>query len=325
MTKRLFWPAIWVLLALAPVILSGSQETAKAAGTISVNDAVKAYDEKQFDKAQSILAGLVESGKANEVAYYYLGLLAHDKLAFDKSEQYYRKAIQFNPKYAPPYSDLSVLLLNQKKLMEAEETARKAITLDPSYVNGYLNLGAIQLTAKKKEEAYRSFLSAAKLDPGAVCNLGDQMLLGYENPNAGAAIYYYSIVLKAAPNNPFALLNIGHAYRMLGKMEDAIGFYKRGYEATPKDQKPFDLLYSTYFRALFDTGKYDTILRTAAGKVGTDYPDGQFFRALAFYQLKKSPEFTQAAKRYFELSGKAVPGSLEQWAEGVIHPKKGVR
>jgi tetratricopeptide (TPR) repeat protein len=323
MIKRIFLLLTFILMVIMTTSLLGAQEGITPKTTLNLNDAIKAYDSGQYDKAQSILISIVESGQGNEVAYYFLGLLAHDKGVFDKAEQYYRKAIQINPKYALPYSDLSVLLLNQRKLTEAEEMARKATILDPSYVKGYLNLAAIQYTEKKREEAYQSFLAAAKLDPDAVCNLGNQMLKQYRDP--GAAIYYYSIVLQVAPNHPFALLNIGASYRMLGKLEQALGFYKRGYEVTPKSQEPFNILYSSYFRLLLDTGQYNTILQTAVEKVGPGYPSGHFFRALAYYQLKNGAEFTKEAKRYFELSCETRPSSLEQWAQNMISSKSDVR
>jgi tetratricopeptide (TPR) repeat protein len=304
----------WIFL-IVPIAIADSQAVES-----STKDAgVKAYDSAQYEKAQAIFDNLERTGQTDEVVYYFLGLLAHDKQHYDKAEEYYRKSISTNPSYAEPYSDLSLILLNQKKLAEAEEMATKATVLDPKFVLGFMNLAAVQYTENRYKEAYQSFLSAAKISPSAICNRGDLMLLQYKDANA--AIYYYSIVLEAYPTYPFALLNIGNAYRILKRPKDAIGFLQTAYETAPQKQEPFDVIYSTYFRLLLDSGEYQAIISRATEKVGPDYASAQFFLALSYFKLSKLNEFKSAAVRYFEISREARPVSLENWANQMLQPK----
>jgi tetratricopeptide (TPR) repeat protein len=288
--------------------------------SLRIEQAIKAYDAGKREEAHSLLATLAETGKANEVAYFYLGMIAYDAGDFTAAEAHFRKAISINPNYAPPYSDLSAILLEQQKLEEAENMAEKATKLDPSYAPGFANLGMVQYLRNKKEDAYDSFLAAAKLDPAIITSSGAEMLTQYNDPNA--ALYYLNISLAAAPNHPLTLLDAGQAYRMLGDNKKAKELLKRGYEVTPVGQGSFDVLYSSYFRLLLDTGDYDTIIRDGFSKVGPNYPNGYLLRSLAFYQQGKKEQFEEAAKHYFSLIKEPLPASLDVWAREYINGHK---
>lgn len=288
-------------------------------GTMTQEDAVKAYDSGKHQEAQKILDTLVAQGRVDEVVYYFLGLLAQDKGLLGKAEAYYRKAIAFNPKYGEPYSDLSVLLLQQKKLAEAEQAATKATKLSPTFAPGFINLAAVQFAEKKTADARKNFLRAAKINPKRVLNQGSRLLMQYNNPRA--AIYYYKTVLEAYPDLPMALLDIGQTYRILGEPNDALIFLKHGYDVTPTKDELFEIIYISYFRMLLDSGDYGTIIRTATDKVGTEYAEAQFFLALANFKLGKKAEFNSSFVKYFKLTNTKRPSSPEAWAKQMIKGK----
>ncbi len=169
----------------------------------------------------------------------------------------------------------------------------------------------------RKDEARQSFLAAARLDVQSVASLGTQMLL--QNNDCSAALYYYSIALEAAPNDPLVILNTGQVYRQLGRFKEARDLFKRGYEITPVTRSPFDILYSSHFRLLLDTGEYKTIHRDALTKVGPRYAHGQFFVALAFFKEGNMQLCELAARRYFQLQRKKPPTSIADWAKQQIH------
>jgi tetratricopeptide (TPR) repeat protein len=297
-----------------------SQIVATPAQAEILAEAIKAYDRGEMQKTASLLTPLATANSSNEQVYYYLGMVAYDTGEISAAEMNFRKAIALNPKYALPYSELAAIYLNQNKPTEAEIAARQATVLDPSYVSGFSNLGAALLMLHRNDEAYKSFLAAARLDIGSVISQGIQMLNQHDDP--AAALYYFNLALDANPDNPMALLNAGQMYRTMGKATEAKNLLKKGYEVTPVTEEPFDVLYSSYFRLLLDTGEYKIIHRDAFTKVGPNYSSGRFFIALAFFKEGKTKLFEEATKTYFRMQKQKLPESITEWARAQIKPDK---
>ena len=313
--------AIVLALSIAQIGIGISSFAEDYPNDLKLQEAIQAYDAKQFDRARSILISIEKEGNANEITYYYLGLIAHDKEEFQTAEKYYRKAIATNSQYAPPYSDLSVLLLNSGDLAEAEEMAITSTEIDPAFVKGFMNLAAIQYNQKRYQDAYNSFVAAARIDPDAVSSQGDLMILGYNDPKA--ALYYYGIVLRVMPDHPLALLNSGVCNKVLGRIEEAEMYFQKAYEITSIDREPFNVAYSSYFRLLLDTAQYEKIVEHALDRVDSNYMSAQYFLSLAYFKMpNKKKEFEEAASNYFSISGEKKPRSLQEWAEEQIKPPK---
>jgi tetratricopeptide (TPR) repeat protein len=319
--KVLFRLILLMLVLLLSQVHAVSQDKNGRSPDQIIKEAVQKYEAGKFVEAYDLLSPLAKENKANDVAYFYLGMIAFRGNNVEAAEKCFRKAISISPDYAPPYSDLSAILMLQKKYDEAEKTAGKAIKLDPKYALGYANLGMAQLAQKKKKEARSSFLKAAELDPVTITNCGVDMLLKKNDPLT--ALYYFEISLDANPNQPIVLFNSGQAWKLLGEDRKALDMFKKAYDITKANEKPFGLVYSGYFRQLLDMGDYETIFKTGLARVGVDYPDGQLFRALAYYKMDRKAEFEKTVKKYFELTGEKMPESLEQWAKEVVVGVKG--
>jgi tetratricopeptide (TPR) repeat protein len=285
-----------------------------------IRQAQKAYGEGKYVEAYDLLAPLAKENRANEVAYFYLGMIASQGEHYGAAEKCFRKAISMNPKFAPPYCDLSALLMMKNMYREAEDAAAMAAKLDPKYAFGFVNLGIAQLALKKKKEARENIGQAAKLDPGVVTNCGINMLLNENDPES--ALLCFEISLDADPDQPVALYDSGQACRTLGDNRKALEMFKKAYEMTPVEKESFKLVYTGYFRQLLDMGDYETIFNTGLSRVVPDYPEGQLFRALAYYKLDKKSEFERTARKYFSLSGQPMPGSLETWAKELVKAGK---
>ena len=275
--------------------------------------AIQYYEEGKLQESYDLLASLAKENNGDAVVFLYLGRIAFQGGNMDAAEKCFRKAIEADPKFAPPHSDLSAMLLSQKKYADAEKSAMTAVKLDPKFALGFANLGMTQLAQKKKSDARANFLKAAKLDASAITNCGVDMMLKQKDPET--ANYFFDISLEAVPDQPLVLFNSGQAYKLLGNDRKALEMFKRAYDLSEVNRKPFGLAYYGYFRQLLDVGDYDTIFKQGLSRVGVDYPDGQLIRALAYYKMGRKAEFEKTARKYFELSGEKMPDSLDQWAK----------
>jgi adenylate cyclase len=121
-----------------------------------------------------------------------------------------------------------------KSLERAEEVAQKAIALNPSQAATHSLLGYVHMMKRHFEEAVAECERAVVLSPNGADNhafLG--MILNY----AGRPDEAISALEKALRLNPFPpsyyLHNLGRAYRMTGRYEEAIAEFKKALQGAP--------------------------------------------------------------------------------------------
>lgn len=120
--------------------------------------------------------------------------------------------------------------------------------------------------------------------------------------NLSGAIYYFKVVEEVDPTNLFNCMNFGNALRADGKVQEALRILKIGYTNNEQNQEYFGVVYSSYFRTLFDLGDYEAILKDVSSKVDRNYKHQYFFKALCYYQLQNNLDFQFNAKKYFDLT-----------------------
>jgi len=167
------------------------------------------------------------------------------------------EAIALDPKYARPYRVLAFTHVNDiisgtskspKSSMErADELAQKAISLDESDPCGYEVLSLIYLMKRQHDRAIAEAKRAIALDPNgadAHYRLGNALIYAGRPEEATASLE------KAIRINPIAsghyFLNLGRAYRDVGRYEEAIGGFTKAISRAPDSSVAHFELAATY-------------------------------------------------------------------------------
>ena len=271
------------------------------------------YSNGNLNGAKKILKKIEKTSPDFAPCFYYLGLVYHDEQDYKNAEKYYLLAGDKDKNYGEPYSDLASLMFAQQKYNDAINYAKISIDRDSTNAKAFINLASSLNQIKKYDESKENFIKAARINPSEILNLGDIMLRQYQHTKG--AIYYFTIVYELYPTMPLAVLNLGNTYRMVGETEIATEIFTNGYNSIDTKDEMFGLIYSNYFRLLFDNKEYDKVIKTAFDKVPHNYPSGYFFTSLSNYGLGNKDLFEKQAIKYFELTGETKPENLDDWAK----------
>jgi len=151
------------------------------------------------------------------------------------------EAIALDPNYARPYRVMAYTHLMEpfygtskspkKSMKRALELAKKAVALDDSHPCGHELLSYIFAVTRQYEKAIVEAEQAIALDPNGADSL---VALGYALSIAGRPEEAIVLINKAIRSNPIApghyFGNLGRAYRMTGKYDEAIVAYKKSLE-----------------------------------------------------------------------------------------------
>jgi tetratricopeptide (TPR) repeat protein len=122
---------------------------------------------------------------------------------------------------------------------QAETAFREALRDDPSSAEAYYGLGSAYMKREQGREARDSFERAVKLSasypdtlPNAWNNLG---LLATRGGHMDEAIGHFQEALRVSPDYWIALENLGNAYRLQKRWDDARKTLERALAARPED------------------------------------------------------------------------------------------
>ncbi len=172
--------------------------------------------------------------------YYLRGLDCHTyatEEANARARQMFAKAVELDPQFAAAYACLGWAYFDQwslgwsqdlQTLEQAFALAQQAIAVDPLLPDGHRLLGIVYLWKKHYELAIAEVERALALDPNhadAYVALGD--IFNW----AGRAEETAPLVEKAMRLNPqypsWYLWDLGHAYYLMGRYEEAMATFKR--------------------------------------------------------------------------------------------------
>jgi adenylate cyclase len=161
----------------------------------------------------------------------------YTKEANVQARQMYEKAIDLDPGFAAAYAFLGLTHFHEwslgwtqdpRSLEQAFELAQRAIALDDSLPQAHAILGEVYLWKKQHEQAIAELEKTIALNPNdadGIARLGNILnWTGYPEKAIG-------LVKKAMRLNPvhpvWYLWNLGHAYFLTGRFEEAIETLKR--------------------------------------------------------------------------------------------------
>jgi tetratricopeptide (TPR) repeat protein len=123
------------------------------ASSPEVADAMKAIENKQYDRAKQLLDGAIQKNPKDAQAHYYLGVtLSASAGSGDAAAQSFEKAIELDPKLVDAYVNLSALKLEAKDAAGALGVADKGLRIAQKQPDLALNRAlALELLGKKVE------------------------------------------------------------------------------------------------------------------------------------------------------------------------------
>lgn len=178
-------------------------------------------------KAVNILKDLANKEPDNAKAQYDAAFESHSKGDLDDAVIYYRRAIALDPKMTDAYSNIGAALIAKKQYNEALEMLNKAAELDPA------NTEVKKLISEIKESQTSSKYQEA--------------LSLHQQGKINEAIALYEEALKADPNNPEILTNLGAAYQTNKNYDAALAQYLKSIAIEPKSSVTYFYMGTTYY------------------------------------------------------------------------------
>jgi tetratricopeptide (TPR) repeat protein len=126
-----------------------------------------------------------------------------------------------SPQKSRPQNNIAAALTERGRLREAEPHAIAGIQLDPGNAEAYYNLGRIRLQEARYEESLLLFRDAVRLKrdyPDAYANMAGAL---NRLRRGGETIETLEPVAAIIRDNPAAQFNLGVAYWMSGRVEEA--------------------------------------------------------------------------------------------------------
>lgn len=168
-----------------------------------INEAKKAIDAEQFQKAKSLLKSIIKAKPSDGEANFVLGNVYLNQSVVDSAKIYYLNGLEASDK---------------KNL-------------------NYIGLGQLDLDSKNTAGAQANFALATKdikrKDVNEFIYIG-RAYMNSVNPDYKSAITSLQKALAIEPQNPTALLAIGDAYYGASNQNDAYKAYRDAFTADPK-------------------------------------------------------------------------------------------
>jgi len=172
-----------------------------AVNTSLLRQATKASQQKQYDRANSLMRQIVDADDGDFPVWEELGTNFFITKTFFEAESCYLKALQLRPDFVPAMINLGRLRVVLKNLNGAIEVLDRAVRLQPTSPQANYFLGEAYLQARLGSKAVPYLNEAIRLDPET---MADAHLLLAALYNAKGlkdkAVAEYSAFLKQRPN-----------------------------------------------------------------------------------------------------------------------------
>lgn len=176
-----------------------------------------------------------------------------------------RAALAFNSKSLPVYNDLGLVYIDKGDLSMARFVYLKALSqVEGSKNNASIrtNFGRTLYLLGERLQARKQLEESYALDKTYLPTLVYLSGLYMDDRNYADAVPLLEEALRQEPDNVGVVMNLGIAYRGIGRLEDAKRLYERALELQPDAPEPhrnLGILYGDYFKdydaaiASFDT------------------------------------------------------------------------
>jgi tetratricopeptide (TPR) repeat protein len=194
----------------------------------------KAFEEKDFFRAERILREAIEGGACFADLYHILGLIYHQWGKLHQGVEYFEKALGLNPTYIEALLSLSITLNDMGRYEEAKAAYRRASksvvhtgeATRGSFFRGkianlHAELGELYLALGQNEEAIQEYRKALTVAP-EYPDLRIRMVVALrEAGKVAEGLEEVEKVLCGHPDNVPARIQQGILLYLSGKRENA--------------------------------------------------------------------------------------------------------
>lgn len=175
-------------------------------------------------------------------ALHYLGIAMHHLGKSSEAVEIIRQSLQREPSEIEWLNNLGNVFCAQGNFDEAAEIFRQVIARQPSDHQGWENLGTIYQRQKRYEEAESAYKHALDLKPG---NVQAFYLLAHLMNEQGRMLEsgrYHSQGLILDEKEPKSPYDLGKAFLILGKIDEAAELYRQWLKDEPDNPTPAHFL-----------------------------------------------------------------------------------
>ncbi|MCQ2491871.1 MAG: tetratricopeptide repeat protein [Lachnospiraceae bacterium] len=187
--------------------------------------------------------------KRNDVPQHHwlLGDIYQGQGEYKKAVHCYQRVIELDPSMMDAYIDLGNAYQQLKETKKAIQAFECAVKIDDRHefihntlMNQYLNL----FSDTRKQEYYEKAIMHADRQLEIVQNdyyYRERAYVYIENAEYDKALVNMKKSYELAPEDLYALSSMGYVYRLLGRYEEAIAFYKLAEPHAETDQQKYGL------------------------------------------------------------------------------------
>ncbi|MCB9761537.1 MAG: tetratricopeptide repeat protein [Alphaproteobacteria bacterium] len=247
----------------------------KELGAAYVNLAAMDMKAGQYERAMTRYRLGITNDRENMDLWVGLISALRELGRLDEAEAEARKALQINSNALNVYNNLGLVYIDRGQLDLANFIYQKALTtVDGGDKNASLhcNLGRIYQLQGKPADAKAAFDRALERDPDlvpAMLYLADYYL---DNRNFQDTVPLLEKARTLEPENPSIHLNLGIAYRGVGRYEEAKAAYEQVLRLQPENPEPhlnLGILFGDYMKA-YDAavGEYEKYIAMGGPRSG---------------------------------------------------------
>jgi len=278
---------------------------------LKANEAIGFYNNKEYNKAMSILEKLTILEPKSSSVFSCLGVVYKSAGHYEKAIKAYNKAISLDRFAEQNYNNLANLLKILKNYKEAIKLFQFSIKLNPLNYNAYNNLGILYESLGEDNKAISSYKESVRINPNfskAVNNIG---VILYKQKKYDESAELFQIALNIDPNYDEVYSNMGASLNKAKRYDESILALEKAIEKMPNHGGAYTNLGNVYNK-IFDYKKaakfheksisLEPTGYNAYSNVGTSYKNQGFTnKAIESYKkaIELKPDFENA---HFDLS-----------------------
>jgi predicted Zn finger-like uncharacterized protein len=215
---------------------------------------MKSQDPKQ---ASRLMTQAMEQAPEEPLYPYELGLIFMGMGAPVEAIDALKKAASLDPDFVDAYFQLSKVQRDLQRTREARESLDNCVRIDPKRSDAWLAIADLEQQQGNDAGALKAYEKALSADPKnalSVCNMGETLVvrMGSETVNLKRGVQVLEQCVKLDPKHQTAWMNLGNAYKTLGKKKEAIHAYEEHLKVST-EESPDDMIVRDQLRDL--TGK----------------------------------------------------------------------
>lgn len=193
---------------------------------VSLTDAEKVYQEKNYGEAAELFAVYTDQHPSNPWGHYMLGLSAWKSGDLDRAESAFVRSLELDRKHVKTLLNLSRVHLDQGRPKDAGERVTAALALDSSSAEAYRLMGRVRAALNQPNEAIAAYRVALSHDPKDVWSMNNMGLLLIQGGNFEEALGPLSRAVHLDSNVAVFQNNLGIALEHTGRYTLAVQAYQ---------------------------------------------------------------------------------------------------